>query len=124
MSQIARLGGGGGAMTCHSIEHALSGLYDITHGEGLASLLPVWMRHFYKVDNSRFNSLGRNVFGKKNGLKATEQFLDSIGMRLRLGALGCKLEDTDIITDIVSKSSPGRVTLDAKTVAEIYRDSF
>ena len=124
MSQIARLGGGGGAMTCHSIEHALSGLYDITHGEGLAALLPVWMRHFYKVDNSRFSSLGRNVFGKKDGLKATEQFLDSIGMRLRLGNLGCKLEDTDIITDIVSKSSPGRVTLDAKTVAEIYRDSF
>ena len=124
MSQIARLGGGGGAMTCHSIEHALSGLYDITHGEGLAALLPVWMKHFYKVNNTRFNSLGKNVFGKKDGLKATEQFLDSIGMRLRLGDLGCKLEDIPIITDIISKSSPSRVTLDANTVAEIYRDSF
>ena len=124
MSQIARLGGGGGAMTCHSIEHALSGLYDITHGEGLAALLPVWMKHFYKINNTRFGSLGKNVFGKKDGLKATEQFLDSIGMRLRLGALGCKLEDIPIITDIVSKSSPGRVTLDANTVTEIYRDSF
>ena len=124
MSQIARLGGGGGAMTCHSIEHALSGLYDITHGEGLAALLPVWMRHFYKINSTRFGSLGKNVFGKKDGLKATEQFLDSIGMRLKLGAMGCKLEDIPIITDIVSKSSPGRVTLDANTVTEIYRDSF
>jgi alcohol dehydrogenase YqhD (iron-dependent ADH family) len=124
MSQISRLGGGGGSMTCHSIEHALSGLYDITHGEGLAALLPVWMKHFYKINNTRFSSLGKNVFGKKDGLKATEQFLDSIGMRLRLGALGCKLEDIPIITDIVSKSSPGLVTLDAKTVAEIYRGSF
>ena len=124
MSQIARLGGGGGAMTCHSIEHALSGLYDITHGEGLAALLPVWMRHFYKINSTRFGSLGKNVFGKKDGLKATEQFLDSIGMRLKLGAMGCKLEDIPIITDIVSKSSPGRVTLDANTVAEIYRNSF
>jgi alcohol dehydrogenase YqhD (iron-dependent ADH family) len=123
MSQIARLGGGGGAMTCHGIEAPLSGLYDVTHGEGLAALLPAWMRHFYKVNNTRFNALGKNVFGKKDGLKATEQFLDSIGMRLRLGALGCKLEDIDIITDLVSKSSPG-LTLDAKTVAEIYRDSF
>ena len=124
MSQISRLGGGGGSMTCHSIEHALSGLYDITHGEGLAALLPVWMKHFYKINNTRFSSLGKNVFGKKDGLKATEQFLDSIGMRLRLGALGCKLEDIPIITDIVSKSSPGLVTLDADTVAEIYRGSF
>jgi len=91
MSKIARLGGGGGNMTCHAVEHALSGYYDVTHGEGLAALLPAWMRHFYRADNPRFNSLGKNVFGKKDGLKATEQFLESIGMRLRLGDLGCKI---------------------------------
>jgi len=45
-------------------------------------------------------------------------------MRLELRDLGCKLEDIPIITDIVSKSSPGRVTLDAKTVTEIYKESF
>jgi hypothetical protein len=38
--------------------------------------------------------------------------------------LGCKLEDIPVITDIVSKSSPGRVTLDPKTVEAIYRESF
>jgi alcohol dehydrogenase YqhD (iron-dependent ADH family) len=124
MSKIARLGGGGGIMSCHSIEHALSGYYDITHGEGLAALLPVWMKHYNKVNDTRFNSLGKNVFGKKDGLKATEQFLDSINMRLKLGDLGCKLEDTGIITDLVAKSSPAHVTLDAKTVSEIYRDAF
>jgi alcohol dehydrogenase len=124
MSKIARLGGGGGAMTCHSIEHALSGLYDITHGEGLAALLPVWMRHFYKINNTRFSSLGKNVFGKKDGLKATEQFLDSIGMKLKLGALGCKLEDTKVIVDLVRKSAPPGFTLDTQTVTEIYQDSF
>jgi alcohol dehydrogenase YqhD (iron-dependent ADH family) len=124
MSKIARLGGGGGAMTCHSIEHALSGYYDITHGEGLVALLPVWMRHFYKINNSRFSSLGKNVFGKKDGLKETELFLDNIGMRLKLGDLGCRLEDEQIITDLVLKSSPPGLTLDAKTIGEIYRDSF
>jgi len=124
MSKIARLGGGGGVMTCHSIEHALSGYYDITHGEGLVALLPVWMRHFYKINNSRFSSLGKNVFGKKDGLKETELFLDNIGMRLKLGDLGCRLEDEQIITDLVLKSSPPGLTLDAKTISEIYRDSF
>jgi len=124
MSKIARLGGGGGNMTCHAIEHALSGYYDITHGEGLAALLPVWMRHFYRANNTRFNSLGKNVFGKKDGLKATEQFLDNIGMRLRLGDLGCKLEETQMITDLVIKSYPGRLALDANAIADIYRNSF
>ena len=124
MSKIARLGGGGGNMTCHAIEHALSGYYDITHGEGLAALLPIWMRHFYKINNTRFNSLGKNVFGKKDGLNATEQFLDSIGMRLRLSDLGCKLEDTELITDLVIKSYPGKLALDANAIANIYRNSF
>jgi hypothetical protein len=124
MSKIARLGGGGGNMTCHAIEHALSGYYDITHGEGLAALLPVWMRHFYKINNTRFNSLGKNVFGKKDGLKATEQFLDGIGMRLRLGDLGCKLGDAQLITDLVVKSYPRQLALDADAIADIYRNSF
>ena len=120
MSAFSRLGGGGGSMTCHPIEHALSGYYDITHGEGLAALLPVWMRYFHKVNYARFKALGKNVFSKEDGLKATEDFLDSIGMRLRLGALGCKLEDTQTIADLVFKTSP----LDANTVTGIYRDSF
>ena len=111
-------------MTCHAIEHALSGYYDITHGEGLAALLPVWMEHHYKVNNTRFNSLGKKVFGKKDGLMATEQFLDRIGMRLRLRDLGCKLEDTQIITDLVFKSSPADLALDANTIVEIFRGSF
>ncbi len=124
MSKFARLGGGGGNMTCHPVEHALSGYYDITHGEGLAALLPAWMRHFYRADNPRFSSLGKNVFGKKDGLEATEQFLESIGMRLRLGDLGCKLEDTKLITDLVIKSYPGKLALDTGTIVQIYRDSF
>ena len=124
MSKIARLGGGGGAMTCHSIEHALSGFYDITHGEGLSALLPAWMSYYYAFNKDRFNSLGKNVFGKKDGLKATEQFLESIGMRLRLGDLGCKIDDETIITDLVLRSSPAEVRLDLKTVADIYRKSF
>jgi hypothetical protein len=45
-------------------------------------------------------------------------------MRLRLADLGCKLEDTDIITDLVIKSGPPSLTLTAATIAEIYRDSF
>jgi alcohol dehydrogenase YqhD (iron-dependent ADH family) len=124
MSKIARLGGSGGSMTCHAIEHALSGYYDITHGEGLAALLPVWMNHYHKVNNTRFASLGKNVFGEKDGLKATKQFLDHIGMRLRLGDLGCKTEDAQIITNFVFKSSPPNLALDGNTIGKIYRDSF
>ena len=33
MSKLSRLGSGGGTLTCHDLEHALSGYYDITHGD-------------------------------------------------------------------------------------------
>ena len=127
-SPFGQLGGGGGPATCHGIEHALSGYYNITHGDGLAALFPAWMRSFNKVRENRFRLLGKNVFGKEDGLKATEEFLESVGMRLRLRDLGCKLEDAKTIAELAIKSSPYLPThptpLDVNAVAKIYRDSF
>ena len=128
MSKLSRLGSGGGSLTCHDIEHALSGYYDITHGDGLAALMLAWMKSFKSVRQDRFKSLGKNVFGKKDGIKATEEFLESIGMRLRLRQLGCKLEDAQAIAELTIKSSPMLKThptlLDANAIAKIYHDSF
>jgi hypothetical protein len=129
MSQFAFLGSNGEVCaTCHSIEHALSGYYDITHGDGLAALFPAWMRSFSTVRAERFRSLGMNVFGKEDGLKAMEEFLENVGMRLRLRDLGCKLGDAELIADLTIKSSPMVQThptlLDTNAIAKIYRDSF
>jgi hypothetical protein len=129
MSQLAFLGSSYDvSATCHSIEHALSGYYDITHGDGLAALFPSWMRSFSLAREERFRSLGKNVFGKEDGLRATEEFLESIGMKLRLRDLGCKWEDAELIADLAIKSSPMVKThptpLDVNAIAKIYRDSF
>ncbi len=128
MSSLSRLGGGSGALTSHSIEHALSGYYDVIHGEGLAALLPAWMKHTYPVAKDRFESLGKNVFGQADAVRATEQWLESVGMRLRSGDLGCKREDAELIADLTLKSSPTLnlhpSTMDAEVIAKIYLDSF
>ena len=58
MSQFARLVGGGGTLTCHGIEHVLSGCYDITHGDGPAALMPAWMEYTYPVMEARFGTTG------------------------------------------------------------------
>jgi len=127
-SQLAEWGGGGRSATCHAIENALSGYYDITHGDGLAALLPTWMRSFYQVRQDRFRLLGRNVFGKEDGLKATEDFFESVGMKIRLRDLGCKLEDAQAIAELAVKSSPylseHPTPLDANAIANMYRNSF
>jgi len=128
MSQLARLGGTVGAMTCHGIEHAVSGYYDITHGDGLAALLPAWMKHILPLRRERLDLLGKNVFGKADGIPATEEWLDEVGMKLRLRDLGCELERADEIADITLKTFPRLNlhprTLDAEAIAQIYRDSY
>lgn len=115
-------------MTCHSIEHAVSGLYDITHGDGLAALLPAWMRHILPVRKERLDLLGKNVFSKADGILATEEWLEEVRMKLRLRELGCKLEQAEEIADITIRTSSRfhmhPRTLDAGAIAQIYRDSY
>lgn len=128
MSQLARLGGGLGNLTCHGIEHALSGYYDVTHGDGLAALLPAWMKFTRPAMGPRFDKLGKNVFGVSDGIKGTETFLAEIGMNVKLGAIGCEKEKAEEIADLAIVSSPWLsahpIPLDRKAVAGIYRDSF
>jgi alcohol dehydrogenase YqhD (iron-dependent ADH family) len=127
-SDLSRLGGTAGSMTCHAIEHAVSGYYDINHGAGLAALLPAWMRHLQSVRPQRFALLGRNVFGKPDGIAAFEKWLKSMGMKLRLRDLGCKLEHAGDIAAIALRtwnnleSFPGN--LDAATIAQIYQEAY
>ena len=77
---------------------------------------------------ARFESLGKNVFGKVDGIQATEEWLESVGMRLQLGDLGCELERAEEIADLAVRSSPWLrthpVPLDVPAIARIYRDSF
>ncbi len=128
MSQIIRLGGTVGSMTCHGIEHAVSGYYDVTHGEGLAALLPAWMRHISPARKERLDLLARNVFEKTDGIKATEEWLEKVGMKLRLRDLGCELEHAEEIAKITVKTFRNLKLhprlLDAESIAEIYRNSF
>ena len=53
-----------GGWESHALEHELSALDPrITHGAGLAVVMPAWMRHVWRTDPSRFLSFGRDVFG-------------------------------------------------------------
>ncbi len=127
-SPFASLGGGDGAMTLHGIEHPLSGYYDIAHGDGLAALLIAWMRYTRPVRKARLEALGRNVFNQPEGIIATEQWLEKIGMNIRLAELGIEPErigemaDCAVRTAPWLKKHPGR--LDVKSITKIYRDSF
>lgn len=83
----------------HSIEHALSAYYDITHGEGLAIITPRWMKHILSERTlERFVALGTHLFGidpNKDGMEIAEEtidrfykFFESIGIPMHLREVG------------------------------------
>ncbi len=127
-SPFVSLGGGDGAMTLHGIEHPLSGCYDIAHGDGLAALLPAWMRYTRLVRKERFGTLGRNIFNQPDGITATGQWLQKTGMNIRLSELGIEPERIAEIADNAVKTAPWVKKhpniLDAENIAKIYRDSY
>ncbi|WP_374054809.1 iron-containing alcohol dehydrogenase [Rossellomorea sp. FM04394] len=80
----------GGDWATHRIEHAISAVYDIPHGGGLAILFPNWLEHVAEEDPSRVKSLAVNVFGispegkdditvAREGAKALRDFWNSLG---------------------------------------------
>ena len=80
----------GGDWATHRIEHAISAIYDIPHGGGLAILFPNWLEHVLIENPSRVKMLAVNVFGispegkedievAKEGAKALRDFWNSLG---------------------------------------------
>ncbi len=88
-----------GDWACHAIEHAISGVSDITHGVGLAIITPAWMDYVLDKSNKlKFYSLSVNVFGAlsgkndtltaKSAIVSTQDFFASLGMPQRLSEVG------------------------------------
>ena len=105
-----------GDWATHQIEHELSGLFDVTHGAGLAAVWPSWARYVYKENVSRFVRFAVNVMGVDNdftdpegtalrGIEAMEQFYHAIGMPVNIHELIGREVTDDEIREMVRKCS-------------------
>ena len=103
-------GAGYSGWPMHSIEHALSAYFDITHGAGLAIITPRWMMEILSEKTlERFVTLGTGLFGFDKSLPAMEiaekvidafyRFFESTGIPMHLGELGVKAEAIDEMAD-------------------------
>ena len=97
-----------GDWATHEIEHELSGMFDVTHGAGLAAIWPSWARYVYKENVSRFVRFAVNVLGVPQdftdpegtaikGIEAMERFYHAIGMPINIHELiGKEVSDAEI----------------------------
>ena len=97
-NDLTGCGNDGGDFMSHKLEHELGGMFDVTHGAGLAAIWPSWARYVYKDCLPRFVKYAKNVMGVTAGdseeetallgIKAMEEFYHSIGMPVNLKELG------------------------------------
>ena len=95
-----------GDWASHQLEHELSGMFDVTHGAGLAAVWGAWSRYVMPAAPERFARFARNVMGVQMegdaaavalaGIEAFENFLRSIDMPTNIRELGLELTDEQI----------------------------
>lgn len=127
------------AWCVHPMEHELSAFYDITHGQGLAILTPVWMEFVLKKDPSTaeyFAVYGRNVWGiaddddesaAKKAIEATRTFLfETMELPAYLRAVGIDSDEHfEIMAEKAAEGCVGCfVPLTKDDIVEIFRSAF
>jgi len=122
----------------HQLGHALSGKYNIPHGESLSAVWPAWARFVYRDDIPRFAKYARTVWGVGTsgdeaavaGIDATEGFFRSLGMPVTLvEAAGVRVKgDIDKLTELctyhLTRSIGEFKVLGAEEIRAIYQSAL
>lgn len=99
-----------GGWESHALEHQLSAFdISITHGAGLAVMMPAWMRFVWREDPNRFLAFADMVFGIEPvdeteeavedavtaAIDELQAFFADLGMPTKLGEFGLKPDNID-----------------------------
>lgn len=127
------------AWCVHPIEHELSAFYDITHGEGLAILTPVWMKYVIEKDPSKLPQMaayGRNVWDirEEDDQKAAEAaiektaefFFTTMKMPANLRAVGITEKNNfEVMAEKAANGCVGSyIPLAKEDIVAIYERAF
>ena len=121
-----------GPFPIHSIEHALSGMYDISHGRGLALLFPKYLEMFKEMLSEKIINFGK-VFNPKvlNADEAIMSFriwLQSIGRDLMFSDLNIKEDKLEELAESVLRTAGNKHNqigapkpMGKKEIIELYK---
>ena len=134
--------GRGGPFPLHAMQHALSGHYDISHGRGLALLLPRLMTYTYESRPSKFAFMARELFGAdpkqsektlaRTAIEEMIKFLRSVDRYITMPDVGIKdssrfeqmAEDTIKIYSYGGEYLPNPKPLYKKDIVKIFEMSM
>ena len=131
-------GSGSSGWPMHSIEHALSAYFDITHGAGLAIITPRWMKEILSEKTlERFKTIGKELFDidvnnvedAKKVIDEFYKFFESIDIPMHLATLGVKEEKIEemaehILTNDSTETPWMYVKLNKEAIIRILKESM
>ena len=83
-------GAAGNSYDTHLIEHAMSALFNVPHGAGLAVVLPAWMKWHKEKNPSQYERFAKEIFGVKGadaGINQLEAWFKKIGAPVTLDGI-------------------------------------
>lgn len=120
----------------HNMEHALSAHYDISHGGGLAIVIPHWMKYVYKHNLDVFARYAITVFGVENkgskedialeGINKTKEFFEYLGLPTKLSGYNIDDSKLEIMAKDVTIFGPvgNLVKLNTEDIVNIYKSAL
>ncbi|MDR3561862.1 MAG: iron-containing alcohol dehydrogenase [Negativicutes bacterium] len=128
-----------GTTLAHGLEHPVSGLFDVAHGEGLAALIVPFMEFSYSAAPEKFAMIAKIMGEEVAGLSdeqaaaksapAMARLLKTLGMELRLRDFGVTSANLDWLTANALKTMKANIDNSPKVpgeaeIKEIYSKSL
>lgn len=117
----------------HTMEHEISAVYGVTHGAGLAVVMPAFMTFMAAHAPAKGAQLARRVFdvvetddrkAALEGIERLKAFFASLGLPLTFSQLGIENPDVELLVRKLHENKGeiigGYYPLGAKETAEIY----
>ncbi|MEN8906321.1 MAG: iron-containing alcohol dehydrogenase [Clostridiales bacterium] len=128
-----------GIAITHGMEHPVSGLLDVVHGQGLAAIFPAFIKNSASGNYQKFANIAKALGENVNGLNIEEtafkcedgikKLLKDIDLNYTLSDLGVKEDMLNWMTDnCIKVSQPGinnnPVLFNREQIYEIYKQSL
>ncbi|MCD8310137.1 MAG: iron-containing alcohol dehydrogenase, partial [Prevotellaceae bacterium] len=122
----------------HFMEHEVSALYDVTHGAGLAVIVPAWMAFVTKRNPGKVAQFATRVFNvpqsedltatAMEGVERLKAFFHGIGLPTNFRELGLPHPDIDRLVERLHRNKGELVgfyvRLSAEDTREIYQSAL
>lgn len=97
----------------HQMEHPISAVYNLAHGEGLSILIPAWMKHFKEQKREKLSQFFKAIFGNANveeGINKFQLWFQKIGAPTTFTQAGIENVDIKKLTSLAKRCGDHRGT--------------